>query len=917
MLAVTLPLAAAALAALAPSLVQKQVHQEIAHVSQTQWPQVHARTQAFLEPRGGEGPARLRQLSFRGRPVAFGEGELEAAPNDGPSRPFVLKHTDVDAEVTGIVQSVTVTQEFENPFSGPVEAVYVFPLPDDAAVDEMTLVAGGRVIRAQIHKREQARRIYEEAKAQGRRAALLDQERPNIFTQSVANLLPHETVKVTLHYVAKLAYDDGEYTFNFPMTVGPRYIGGQALPGEQQGTGTHADTTQVIDASRITPPEERTGRDISVRVRIDAGLPLEDLYSVSHRLVLESRESRLATVTLDPSDKIPNKDLILRWKVTGAEKRAAVVASGGEGGTFALMLAPESAEVHAAAVPKEMVFLIDTSCSMGGPPLDAAKNAMTMAMQQMGPNDTFMLIDFADSASAFHSTPLANTPMNVSRAVSYLQSLPASGGTNQLAGIHAALALAPDEKRVREVLLMTDGFIGDERSILAEEDVRLGNSRVFAFGVGTSVNHYLLSRMSTNGRGFYQYLRPDEDPKAAVSRFVKRINRPMLTDVTLSANGTELFDLEPKKIPDLFDAQPLVVLGRYRNPGHVRFTVSAKQGRQPVKFDVDAEISAQPGAGQALRQLWARAKIEELDAQQHFGERGDVIGEITTLGLEHHLVTAYTSLVAVDDRVVAKPGSAATVAVPTAKPELTVDGDVSGALGWEDKGVDGKDSWSRNGTPAPAHGHTSTTRGAYITTKDTGEHDDDEFDSAFGGVKDGRYRVTLEKADPATTTGTEGGVAGGVIGGVVGGKIAHKGAAGDGFDEAFGGGADDHSKIVSAPKFDEKTKKHDVFIPPEPGSGGSEIKASLGQSDVMEVVLSYKRELAQCADEAHKREPGTSGKVIMQWRILANGKTTEVRIYSEEFKNAYMAQCLKRLIATWVFPKSANPGDPIIFPFKF
>ncbi|MFT3839609.1 MAG: VIT domain-containing protein [Myxococcaceae bacterium] len=908
MLAVTLPLAAAALAALSPSLVQKQVHQEVAHVSQTQWPQVHARTQAFLEPRGGEGPARLRQLSFRGRPVAFGEGELEAAENDGPSRPFVLKHTDVDAEVAGIVQSVTVTQEFENPFSGPVEAVYVFPLPDDAAVDEMTLTAGGRVIRAQIHKREQARRIYEEAKAQGRRAALLDQERPNIFTQSVANLLPHETVKVTLHYVAKLAYDDGEYTFNFPMTVGPRYIGGQALPGEQQGTGTHADTTQVIDASRITPPLQRTGRDISVRVRIDAGLPLEDLYSVSHRLQLESREAHQATVTLDPSDKIPNKDLILRWKVTGAEKRAAVLASGGEGGTFALMLAPESAEVHAAAVPKEMVFLIDTSCSMGGPPLEAAKNAMTMAMQQMGPNDTFMLIDFADSASAFHSTPLANTPMNVSRAVSYLQSLPASGGTNQLAGIHAALALAPDEKRVREVLLMTDGFIGDERSILAEEDVRLGSSRVFAFGVGTSVNHYLLSRMSTNGRGFYQYLRPDEDAKAAVSRFVKRINRPILTDVTVSASGTELFDLEPKQIPDLFDAQPLVVLGRYKNPGHVRFTVSAKQGRQPVKFDVEAEIPAQPGAGQGLRQLWARAKIEELDSQQHFGERGDVIGEITTLGLEHHLVTAYTSLVAVDDRVVARPG-APTVAVPTAKPELTVNGDVSSALGWDDKGIDGKDSWSQNGAAAPARAHTSTTRGGYITTKGRGEHEGDDFDTAFGGgdMKPAHHAVTLRdamnnaKADPSVDV--SGGQTGEVVGGVVGGKIAHKGAPDDDFDMQFGGG-DHHA-----------TAKKDVYIPA--ASEPDETFSSPTAASIMQVVLSHKAELAQCADVQHKKDPKLTGKLVMRWRILANGKTSEISVVSEEFKGTPFATCLGALIKTWVFPKSAQAGDPIVFPFKF
>ncbi|MHB8875944.1 MAG: VIT domain-containing protein, partial [Myxococcaceae bacterium] len=214
-------------------------------------PAVQARTapRVALEPRGGDAPPRLRQLSVRGEPVDFGQGSLEAAGERGPSRPFLLKHTEVTAEVTGFVSAVTVTQEFENPFREAVEAIYVFPLPDDAAVDQMTLTAGARVIRATIQKREQARRMYEEAKSQGRRAALLDQERPNIFTQSVANLLPGESVKVSLRYVAPLRYDDGLYTLNFPMVVGPRYIPGAPVPGQSQGTGQSPDTDRVLDAS--------------------------------------------------------------------------------------------------------------------------------------------------------------------------------------------------------------------------------------------------------------------------------------------------------------------------------------------------------------------------------------------------------------------------------------------------------------------------------------------------------------------------------------------------------------------------------------------------------------------------------------------------------------------------------------------
>ncbi|MFZ5469128.1 MAG: VIT domain-containing protein, partial [Myxococcota bacterium] len=488
MLALAVPALAAALVASAPFLLPP----DEGRVPSASPSMVQARAARHftLEPRG-TAPVRLRELSMRGERVSFGQGSLEAAFEGGRPQPFVLKHTDVRAEVTGFVSSVTVTQEFDNPFTTPVEAIYVFPLPDDAAVDQMTLTAGERVIRATIQKREEARRLYEEAKAQGRRAALLDQERPNIFTQSVANLLPGERVKVTLHYVAPLRYDDGLYTFNFPMVVGRRYIPGEALAGEAQGSGVEPDTDRVLDASRISPPEERTGRDINVTLKLDVGAPVEELLSPSHRMNVDFSSQEKAQVTLAASDRIPNKDFILRWKVTGPSKRAALLATGGRGGTFALMLMPESAEVQRAPVPKEMVFVIDTSCSMAGAPLDAAKRAMRSALEQMNPDDTFMLIDFADRATAFHDSPLPNIPSLVSRATSYLSALPAAGGTNQLAGLLRALQLPKDPQRLRLVLLMTDGFIGNESEILAAAERELGEARVFGFGVGANVNHYL------------------------------------------------------------------------------------------------------------------------------------------------------------------------------------------------------------------------------------------------------------------------------------------------------------------------------------------------------------------------------------------------------------------------------------------
>ncbi|MBI3181460.1 MAG: TonB family protein [Myxococcales bacterium] len=648
MLATALPVIALALGA-APAYRQLVGPKPSAAAEERSAPPAPESRPGLLEVREEPRPAALRQLSLRGQPIELGQGTLEAAEASGPARPFVLEHTAVDIEVSGFVQRATVRQVFQNPFASPVEAVYAFPLPDDAAVDELELKVGGRVIRGEIERREEARRRYEEAKSRGQRAALLDQERPNLFTQSVANILPGEAVEVRVRYAARLRYDDGIFELNFPMTVGPRYVPGVPLAGEMQGKGTSPDTDRVLDGSRITPPFARTGRDVEVRVRLEAGLCIESLWSVSHRLWAERTSPSSAKLSLDASDRIPNKDLIVRWTVAGPSLRAAAMTTGTGGtGTFALLLQPEAKDSQPAPVPREMVFVIDTSCSMSGAPLAAAKRVMSLALERLNPDDTFMLIDFADGASAFHDSPLPNSASYVERAQSYLEALPASGGTNQLAGIRAALGRPADPRRLRTVLFLTDGFIGNEVEVLGEAGRLLGSARLFALGMGTSVNHYLLSRLADSGRGFYQYLRPDEDPEPAIERFVRRIERPLLTDVSIDFGGLAVVQLLPAKLPDLFDAQPLVLLGRYQRPGRGTVTLRGSRAGSPVELKINLSLLEREERHTVLGTLWARARIDALERQMHQGERGDLIREITTLGLEHRLVTAYTSFVAVD-----------------------------------------------------------------------------------------------------------------------------------------------------------------------------------------------------------------------------------------------------------------------------
>ena len=961
-----------------------------------------------LEPRQQPWRANLRSLPLRGHNVEFGQGSLEASLNDGPARPFTLEHTKVDIEVTGFMQAVTVTQTFSNPFNAPVEALYVFPLPDDSAVHDMTMTAGNRVIRATIQKRQVARRQYEQAKAEGRRAALLDQERPNIFTQSLANLLPGEKVLITLQYVAPLRYDDGVYTLNFPMVVGPRYTPGAALAGENQGTGSRRDTDAVPDASRISPPESRSGRDIEVAVRLNAGTVIEDLWSVSHRLEVDRPSSSQLALSLNPMDTLPNKDLIVRWRVSGPVAKAAVLAAGG---AFALMLNPESKELNVPPTPKEMVFVIDTSCSMNGAPLAAAKKAMTQALQQMNADDTFMLIDFADNVSSFHDGPLSATPNDVRRAIAYLNALPSGGGTNQLAGIRRALGGRHDPKRLRMVLLMTDGFIGNEEEILAETRALRGDARVFGFGIGSSVNHSLLSRLSDEGRGFYQYVRPDEDSTEAVNRFTRRLARPLITDISIDWGGLEVADLTPSQVPDLFDVQPLIINGRYKKPGAGTVVLRGKRGGFPVVFEAAVTLPELSTNGKALQMAWARRRIEALGAVQYDISQPQVVEQITALGLEYHLVTKYTSLVAVED-VVATNVPSTTVTEPTLTADLTTPAGettvVGGAVtlppgghrvtvtksGYKEqteldnvrlqlllgqgnqlKGTLGNDA-NANRTLGP--GFSPGPNGALVGDRGRGAGDGkgggglgligtSGVGAGGGGWANGRgtrglvvpanpntvtvtpvpkptvsYPMNLRSAEaadpepvaraeppprvapvpivnpanpspnppaePTVATGTTTMNSYGDVGGF------RENGEGDDFASTFGSGG---KKTEFNGRFNDVEKKTAGYIPPAPGAASSDVKESLGQSDIMEVVLAHKNALGVCVERQRASDPGASGKLLMKWTILVSGRTANVTVASPEFKNTVIAQCVGDLIRTMIFPKHKKQGDPITFPFTF
>lgn len=581
-----------------------------------------------------------------------------------------LEHTNVDAQVSGNVARVEVTQTFTNPYDEPLEAIYVFPLPDEAAVDDMEIRIGDRIIRGDIKRREEAQEIYEQAVQDGRTAGLLEQERANIFIQSIANIRPGEQIDVTLRYSESLTFAGDDYEFVFPMVVGPRYI-----PGEP--TTPAGDTDQVPDASRITPPvlppDTRSGHDIAVTVNLDAGMPVQTIESPSHDIQIQRRETGIQ-IQLDESDTIANKDLIVRYQVVGANTQATVLTQqGNEGGHFAAYLIPAVDYTPDEIVPKDVVFLMDTSGSQRGEPLAKSQELMRRMINGLNPDDTFTIIDFANTATRLSEQPLANTAANRQRAIAYVNGLNAEGGTELLNGIQEVLSFpAAEEGRLRSVVLLTDGYIGNEAAVIAEVQQQLqpGN-RLYSFGIGSSVNRFLLDRLAEVGRGTLQVVRQDEPTEAAVETFFRRINNPVLTNIELEwlGEGTSP-DLYPLAAPDLFDSQPLVLFGRKADGRSGRLRISGTLAGGDRYEEVLTVNFDQGVNNRAIAQLWGRARIKDLMTQMYGGETVSGVEAVTETALAYRLLSQYTAFVAVSEEVRVDPdGRRRTVEVPVELPE--------------------------------------------------------------------------------------------------------------------------------------------------------------------------------------------------------------------------------------------------------
>jgi Ca-activated chloride channel homolog len=573
------------------------------------------------------------------------QGSLEAFNEEGQSTgECPLKHTEVKAQVSGFISRVTVTQEFENNFTEKIEALYTFPLPEAAAVDDLTMQIGERVIKGKIMRREEAKAAYTAAKEIGKVASLLDQEQPNIFTQQVANIMPGQSIRIVISYVETLKYENGSYEWSFPMVVGPRY----------NPARVEQDDTSQISPQPSAAATVRAGHDISLEIDLDAGMPIVAVNSDTHETEVQKINEKHAVVRLRDNATIPNKDFVLTYRVAGDTINDAVLAHRSErGGFFTLILQPPQRVTAEDVMPKELVFVLDTSGSMSGFPIETAKQTLNLALNNLYPHDTFNVITFSGDTEILFPEPVRATPANLQKARVFLESQQGSGGTEMMKAVKAALQPSDSQAHIRITCFMTDGQVGNDAEILAEVQ-KYKNARVFAMGFGSTPNRYLLDNMTTYGRGEVDYVTDVGETSKLAQRYNERVRSPLLTDISIDWSDLPVSDVYPKRIPDLFGVKPLILSGRYSKAAKGTIHLRGKLPGQDFVRDIPVELPESEADHDVLASLWGRRRIDDLTRETLDNSLSQTVlsekkEEIAKVGLDYKLMTQYTSFVAIDD----------------------------------------------------------------------------------------------------------------------------------------------------------------------------------------------------------------------------------------------------------------------------
>lgn len=595
------------------------------------------------------------------------EGAPSDRPGDQTSGSFLMRvrpggeyvrspvlSTDVKFTVSGTVARAVVSQQFRNDSPDWVEGIYVFPLPENAAVDRLQMHVGDRLIEGQIRERAQARAEYEAARERGSLASLIEQERPNIFTSSVANLGPGQTLTVEIEYQQTLHYHDGSVSLRFPTVVAPRYIPGTPQSeGKPSGHGWAPDTDKVKDASRITPPvlaeDEPMRNPVTIRVELDAGFPVNEVKSRYHPVKVEKRDDNRYEVSLAVGPFPADRDFELVWNpLPGAQPRGAMFLESAAGETHLLLtlFPPFGAKVDDKRLPREVIYVIDTSGSMEGTSLMQAKSALRLALGQLAPEDRFNVIQFNSATELLFPSSREASVKNVVAARRYVDKLQATGGTEMVPAMQAALESPAKEGYLRQVIFMTDGSVGNEDQLFKLIQRKLGRSRLFTVGIGSAPNGHFMTKAAQLGRGSFTYIGDVVEVGEKMTALFGKLEHPVLSDIVVEWPADLNAQSSPEKMPDLYLGEPIVLSALVQGPLKGQVVVRGQAGGESwaAQFDLSS-----PHDGKGMGVIWARRKVESLMDSLHEGaDRDEVRQKIVEIALKHHIVTRYTSLVAVD-----------------------------------------------------------------------------------------------------------------------------------------------------------------------------------------------------------------------------------------------------------------------------
>lgn len=564
-----------------------------------------------------------------------------------------LKDTSVDVAISGVIADVRVRQTYRNEGTRAINATYVFPASTRAAVYGMQMRIRDEIITARIKEREAAKEEFEKAKQEGKSASLLEQDRPNVFTMNLANIMPQDQIVIELRYTELLIPTDGIYEFVYPTVVGPRY----RSPSDNEDAGKPKYTSGNQPASTL---------DISVRV--SAGLPIRELACPSHQIAPEWKSPATAQLSLNAPDAFQgNRDFILKYRLSGDQINSGLLLFQGEDENFFLYMAQPPLTVKPEEIPpREYIFVVDVSGSMSGFPLDTAKGLLQELIANLRPTDYFNVVLFSGDSTVLSEQPLQANLENTVRAMDLIDQQRGSGGTELLEAMKRAMNLPHESGVSRSLVLVTDGYISAEKEAFDYIRDNLGQANIFSFGIGSSVNRYLIEGVAKAGMGEPFVITNEAEATATAAKFREYIQNPLLTNVQVKANGFDVYDVHPKALPDMFARRPIIVFGKWRGPVQGTFELTGTTGLGAYSSSLDVSTVLPDEGNRAIRYLWARSRIAELSDYGSSNINDDQVKEITGLGLKYNLLTQYTSFIAVREKIVNSNGDASDVnqAVP-------------------------------------------------------------------------------------------------------------------------------------------------------------------------------------------------------------------------------------------------------------